>query len=172
MPNGFWGDATGEKYHNTYFSRFENTWTHGDFASRTANNGFVIHGRSDATLNVGGVRMGTAEIYSQVETFVEIIESVAVAQEWDDDTRIVLFLRMAANTQCTPELELSLRQRLRQFISPRHVPALIFPVSDIPRTRSGKISELAVTDIVNGRPVRNTEALANPECLKDFIIPS
>ena len=172
MPNGFWGDATGEKYHNTYFSRFENTWTHGDFASRTANNGFVIHGRSDATLNVGGVRMGTAEIYSQVETFVEIIESVAVAQEWDDDTRIVLFLRMAANTQCTPELEQSLRQRLRQFISPRHVPALIFPVSDIPRTRSGKISELAVTDIVNGRPVRNTEALANPECLKDFIIPS
>ena len=172
MPNGFWGDATGEKYHNTYFSRFENTWTHGDFASRTANNGFVIHGRSDATLNVGGVRMGTAEIYSQVETFVEIIESVAVAQEWDDDTRIVLFLRMAANTQCTPELEQSLRQRLRQFISPRHVPALIIPVSDIPRTRSGKISELAVTDIVNGRPVRNTEALANPECLKDFIIPS
>jgi acetoacetyl-CoA synthetase len=172
MPNGFWGDATGEKYHNTYFSRFENIWTHGDFASRTANNGFVIHGRSDATLNVGGVRMGTAEIYSQVETFVEIIESVAVAQEWDDDTRIVLFLRMAANTQCTPELEQSLRQRLRQFISPRHVPALIFPVSDIPRTRSGKISELAVTDIVNGRPVRNTEALANPECLKDFIIPS
>ena len=172
MPNGFWGDATGEKYHNTYFSRFENTWTHGDFASRTANNGFVIHGRSDATLNVGGVRMGTAEIYSQVETFVEIIESVAVAQEWDDDTRIVLFLRMATNTQCTPELEQSLRQRLRQFISPRHVPALIIPVSDIPRTRSGKISELAVTDIVNGRPVRNTEALANPECLKDFIIPS
>ena len=172
MPNGFWGDATGEKYHNTYFSRFENTWTHGDFASRTAHNGFVIHGRSDATLNVGGVRMGTAEIYSQVETFVEIIESVAVAQEWDDDTRIVLFLRMAANTQCTPELEQSLRQRLRQFISPRHVPALIIPVSDIPRTRSGKISELAVTDIVNGRPVRNTEALANPECLKDFIIPS
>ena len=172
MPNGFWGDATGEKYHNTYFSRFKNTWTHGDFASRTAHNGFVIHGRSDATLNVGGVRMGTAEIYSQVETFVEIIESVAVAQEWDDDTRIVLFLRMAANTQCTPELEQSLRQRLRQFISPRHVPALIIPVSDIPRTRSGKISELAVTDIVNGRPVRNTEALANPECLKDFIIPS
>ena len=172
MPNGFWGDATGEKYHNTYFSRFENTWTHGDFASRTANNGFVIHGRSDATLNVGGVRMGTAEIYSQVETFVEIIESVAVAQEWDDDTRIVLFLRMANNAQCTPELEQSLRQRLRQFISPRHVPALIIPVSDIPRTRSGKISELAVTDIVNGRPVRNTEALANPECLKDFIIPS
>jgi acetoacetyl-CoA synthetase len=171
MPIGFWGDTTGEKYHNTYFSRFENTWTHGDFASRTAHNGFVIHGRSDATLNVGGVRMGTAEIYSQVETFTEIVESVAVAQEWDDDTRIVLFLRMDNNAHCTPELEQALRQRLRQFISPRHVPALIIPVSDIPRTRSGKISELAVTDIVNGRPVRNTEALANPECLKDFIIP-
>jgi acetoacetyl-CoA synthetase len=171
MPIGFWGDTTGEKYHNTYFSRFRNTWTHGDFASRTAHNGFVIHGRSDATLNVGGVRMGTAEIYSQVEIFTEIIESVAVAQEWDDDTRIVLFLRMDNNAHCTPELEQSLRQRLRQFISPRHVPALIIPVSDIPRTRSGKISELAVTDIVNGRPVRNTEALANPECLKDFIIP-
>ena len=170
MPIGFWGDATGEKYHNTYFSRFENTWTHGDFASRTAHNGFVIHGRSDATLNVGGVRMGTAELYSQVETFTEIIESVAVAQEWDDDTRIVLFLRMADNSQCTPELEQALRQRLRQFISPRHVPALIIPVSDIPRTRSGKISELAVTDIVNGRPVRNTEALANPECLQEFVI--
>ena len=170
MPIGFWGDTTGEKYHNTYFSRFENTWTHGDFASRTAHNGFVIHGRSDATLNVGGVRMGTAELYSQVETFTEIIESVAVAQEWDDDTRIVLFLRMADNSQCTPELEQALRQRLRQFISPRHVPALIIPVSDIPRTRSGKISELAVTDIVNGRPVRNTEALANPECLQEFVI--
>jgi acetoacetyl-CoA synthetase len=170
MPIGFWGDTTGEKYHNTYFSRFENTWTHGDFASRTTHNGFVIHGRSDATLNVGGVRMGTAEIYSQVETFAEIIESVAVAQEWDDDTRIVLFLRMANNSQCTPELEQALRQRLRQFISPRHVPALIIPVSDIPRTRSGKISELAVTDIVNSRPVRNTEALANPECLQEFAI--
>jgi acetoacetyl-CoA synthetase len=172
MPIGFWGDTTGEKYHNTYFSRFENTWTHGDFASRTAHHGFVIHGRSDATLNVGGVRMGTAEIYTQVETFAEITESVAVAQEWDDDTRIVLFLRMANNAQCTPELEQALRQRLRQFISPRHVPALIIPVSDIPRTRSGKISELAVTDIVNGRPVRNTEALANPECLGEFTIPT
>ena len=170
MPIGFWGDTTGEKYHNTYFSRFENTWTHGDFASRTEHNGFVIHGRSDATLNVGGVRMGTAEIYSQVETFTEIIESVAIAQEWDDDTRIVLFLRMANNAQCTPELEQALRKRLRQFISPRHVPALIIPVSDIPRTRSGKISELAVTDIVHGRPVRNTEALANPECLQEFAI--
>jgi acetoacetyl-CoA synthetase len=116
--------------------------------------------------------MGTAEIYSQVETFAEITESVAVAQEWDDDTRIVLFLRMANNAQCTPELEQALRQRLRQFISPRHVPALIIPVSDIPRTRSGKISELAVTNIVNGRPVRNTEALANPECLGEFTIPT
>ena len=170
IPVGFWGDPAGQKFHDTYFSRFEKTWTHGDFASITAHGGFIIHGRSDATLNVGGVRIGTAEIYSQVESFPEIAEAVAVAQKWEDDSRIVLFVRMATGAVFSDELNNSIRKRLREAVSPRHVPALIIEVSDIPRTRSGKISELAVTDIVNGRKVRNTEALANPDVLMQFKI--
>ena len=172
IPLGFWGDTSGKKFHDTYFSRFHKTWTHGDFASVTGKGGFIIHGRSDATLNVGGVRIGTAEIYSQVESFSEIAEAVAVAQKWDDDSRIVLFVRMATGVTFSAELHNNIRKRLREAVSPRHVPALIIEVSDIPRTRSGKISELAVTDVVNGREVRNTEALANPEALAQFEISS
>jgi acetoacetyl-CoA synthetase len=170
IPVGFWGDPAGQKFYDTYFSRFQNTWTHGDFASITPHGGFIIHGRSDATLNVGGVRIGTAEIYSQVESFPEITEAVAVAQKWDDDSRIVLFVRMATGATFSDDLSNAIRKRLRDAVSPRHVPALIIEVSDIPRTRSGKISELAVTDIVNGRKVRNTEALANPDVLMQFKI--
>ena len=172
IPVGFWGDTTGKKFHDTYFSRFQKTWTHGDFASITTHGGFIIHGRSDATLNVGGVRIGTAEIYSQVESFSEIAEAVAVAQKWDDDSRIVLFVRMATGVTFSADLHNAIRKHLREAVSPRHVPALIIEVSDIPRTRSGKISELAVTDVVNGRKVRNTEALANPEALAQFEISS
>jgi acetoacetyl-CoA synthetase len=172
IPIGFWGDTTGKKFYDTYFSRFQKTWTHGDFASITTHGGFIIHGRSDSTLNVGGVRIGTAEIYSQVESFSEIAEAVAVAQKWDDDSRIVLFVRMTTGVTFSLELHNAIRKRLREAVSPRHVPALIIEVSDIPRTRSGKISELAVTDVVNGRKVRNTEALANPEALAQFGISS
>jgi len=168
IPLGFWGDHTGEKFRDTYFSRFPNTWTHGDFASFTKNDGVIIHGRSDATLNVGGVRIGTAEIYSQVESFSEVGEAVAVAQNWADDTRIILFVRLITGYLLTDDLQKAIKSRLRSAVSPRHVPALIVSVADIPRTRSGKISELAIADVVNGRPVRNTEALANPECLALF----
>jgi acetoacetyl-CoA synthetase len=128
----------------------------------------VIHGRSDATLNAGGVRIGTAEIYAQVERFPEVVESVAVGQEWDGDTRIVLFVRLAAGAALTDELEAQIRRQLRTEASPRHVPARIVAVTDVPRTRSNKISELAVNDVVNGREVRNTEALANPEALEQY----
>ncbi|MFZ9628313.1 MAG: acetoacetate--CoA ligase [Ilumatobacteraceae bacterium] len=169
VPVGFWGDdAAGSKFHGAYFDRFPGVWAHGDFASWTERGGMVIHGRSDATLNAGGVRIGTAEIYAQVETFPEVIEAVAVGQEWDDDTRIVLFVRLADGAQLTDDLQARLRQRLRTEASPRHVPARIATVTDVPRTRSNKISELAVNDVVNGREVRNTEALANPEALEQF----
>jgi acetoacetyl-CoA synthetase len=128
----------------------------------------VIHGRSDATLNASGVRIGTAEIYAQVEQFSEIAEAVAVGQEWEGDTRIVLFVRLAPGHELTDDLVTQLRTRLRTNASPRHVPARTVAVDDIPRTRSNKISELAVADVVNGREVRNTEALANPESLQLF----
>ncbi len=132
----------------------------------------MIHGRSDATLNASGVRIGTAEIYRQVEQLPEVLESVAVGQEWEGDTRIVLFVRLGEGSALDDELRARIKQTLRDNCSPRHVPAVIHAVSDIPRTRSGKISELAVTDIVNGRPVRNTEALANPEALALFSGPT
>jgi acetoacetyl-CoA synthetase len=168
MPLGFWGDDDGSRYRAAYFERFAGVWAHGDFASWTEHGGIVIHGRSDATLNAGGVRIGTAEVYAQVEQFPEVAEAVVVGQEWDDDTRLVLFVRMADGAALTAELEAAIRRRLREHASPRHVPARIVAVADIPRTRSNKISELAVADVVNGRPVRNTEALANPESLACF----
>jgi acetoacetyl-CoA synthetase len=168
VPLGFWGDADGSKFHAAYFDRFPGVWAHGDFASWTVHGGMVIHGRSDATLNAGGVRIGTAEIYAQVEPMPEIVESVAVGQEYDNDTRIVLFVRLADGVVLTQELEAEIRRRLRVNASPRHVPARIVAVTDVPRTRSNKISELAVADVVNGREVRNTEALANPESLAQY----
>jgi acetoacetyl-CoA synthetase len=168
VPVGFWGDADGSKFHGAYFDRFEGVWAHGDFASRTERGGWVIHGRSDATLNAGGVRIGTAEIYAQVEQLPEVVEAVAVGQEFDDDTRIVLFVKLADGVTLTDELQAAIKQRLRVNASPRHVPARIAQVTDVPRTRSNKISELAVADVVNGRPVRNTEALANPDALDQY----
>ncbi|MFM2079105.1 MAG: hypothetical protein RJA49_2995 [Actinomycetota bacterium] len=168
VPVGFWGDDDGRKFRAAYFDRFPGVWAHGDFASWTEHGGMVIHGRSDATLNAGGVRIGTAEIYAQVEQLPGIVEAIAVGQEFDHDTRIVLFVRLADGVELTDELQSTIRHRLREHASPRHVPARIVQVSDLPRTRSNKISELAVADVVNGREVRNTEALANPESLDEY----
>ncbi len=169
VPVGFWGDdAAGSKFGAAYFQRFPGVWAHGDFASWTDRGGMVIHGRSDATLNAGGVRIGTAEIYAQVEQITGVVEAIAVGQEWDDDTRIVLFVRLADGVRLNDALQSEIRARLRAHASPRHVPARIVQVTDVPRTRSNKISELAVADVVNGREVRNTEALANPESLQQY----
>jgi acetoacetyl-CoA synthetase len=168
MPVGFWGDGSGERFENAYFRSIPGMWTHGDYASTTANGGFVIHGRSDATLNAGGVRIGTAEIYRQVEALAEIAESLAIGQEWDGDTRIVLFVVPAAGYELTEELAATIKQVLRERCSPRHVPARIVAVPDLPRTRSGKLAELAVRDVVHGRTVGNENALANPESLAHF----
>jgi len=168
VPIGFWGDDDGSRLRAAYFERFPGVWAHGDFAAWTERGGMVIYGRSDATLNAGGVRIGTAEIYREVEQLDEIAEAIAVGQEWDGDTRIVLFVRLADGAALTDELQATIRDRLREHCSPRHVPARIVAVDDIPRTRSNKIVELAVADIVNGREVRNREALANPEALDLF----
>jgi acetoacetyl-CoA synthetase len=165
IPLGFWGDDDGARFRAAYFDRFPGRWAHGDFAAWTPHGGMVIYGRSDATLNASGVRIGTAEIYRQVELVPEVAEAIAVAQAWDGDTRIVLFVRMAEGQHLTEAVADEIRRRLRSNCSPRHVPARIVEVADIPRTRSGKIVELAVTDVVNGRQVRNREALANPEAL-------
>ena len=168
MPVMFWNDPKGEKYHSAYFDRFDNIWCHGDFAEWTEHGGMVIHGRSDATLNPGGVRIGTAEIYAQVEKIPEVLEALAIGQSWDDDTRIVLFVRLAEGTELDEAMEKRIRQQIRTGASPRHVPARIVHVEDIPRTKSGKITELAVRDVVHGREVKNVEALANPEALELF----
>lgn len=165
VPLGFWGDEDGSRFRAAYFERFPGWWTQGDFATWTAAGGMVIHGRSDATLNAGGVRIGTAEIYRVVERLDEIVECVAVGQEWDDDTRIVLLVRAAEGVDLDDELRSRIRSEIRTSCSPRHVPAVIARVDDLPRTRSNKLSELAVRDVLNGRPVRNAEALANPEVL-------
>jgi acetoacetyl-CoA synthetase len=168
MPIGFWGDETGERYFNAYFAQFDNVWCHGDFAELTPTGGMIIHGRSDATLNPGGVRIGTAEIYNQVEQMVEVEEGLCIGQDWEGDTRVILFVRLADNVTLNDDLEKEIRSRIRQGASPRHVPARIIQVKDIPRTKSGKITELAVRDIVHGRQVKNKEALANPESLELF----
>lgn len=165
MPVMFWNDEAGEKYHNAYFARFPNIWCHGDFAEWTAHGGIIIHGRSDATLNPGGVRIGTAELYAQVERIPEVVEALAIGQDWDNDVRIVLFVRLREGARLDEALVTRIKQQVRQGASPRHVPAKIIQVSDIPRTKSGKITELAVRDVVHGRTVKNKEALANPEAL-------
>lgn len=168
MPIGFWNDADGSKYHAAYFDMFDNIWRHGDWATLTKNDGIIIHGRSDATLNPGGVRIGTAEIYRPVEAFDEITEALVIGQDIEDDVRIILFVRLKEGLTLNNELQDRLKQEIRAKATPRHVPALICAVSDIPRTRSGKITELAVRDIIHQRPVKNTEALANPEALELF----
>jgi acetoacetyl-CoA synthetase len=168
MPLGFWGDADGSRYQAAYFETFPGVWAHGDFASWTEHDGLIIHGRSDATLNAGGVRIGTAEIYRQVEQLDEVAESLAIGQPWNDDTRIVLFVRMTPGNQLEDAIRNRIKRLLRENCSPRHVPARIIEVDDLPRTRSGKLAELAVADVVAGREVRNREALANPEVLDSF----
>ncbi|MER9316380.1 acetoacetate--CoA ligase [Mesorhizobium sp. M0659] len=168
MPIGFWNDPEGKKYQAAYFERFDNVWCHGDFAEWTAHGGMIIHGRSDATLNPGGVRIGTAEIYNQVEQMPEILEALCIGQDFDNDVRVVLFVRLAAGVTLDEDLEKRIRSKIRSGASPRHVPARIVAVSDIPRTKSGKITELAVRDVVHGRAIKNKEALANPEALELF----
>lgn len=167
-PTSFWNDAGNERYRSAYFERFPGVWAHGDFAETTVHDGFIIHGRSDAVLNPGGVRIGTAEIYRQVETFAEVLEAVCIGQDWEGDTRVILFLVLRPGAQLDDRLVQAIRQRIREQASPRHVPAIILPVPDIPRTLSGKIAELAVRDVVHGREVKNTSALANPEALRHF----
>ncbi len=166
MPLGFWGDSDNARYRAAYFERFPGVWTHGDFAEQRPSGGFVIQGRSDTTLNPGGVRIGTAEIYRQVEIIPEVLEAVAVGQHWNGDQRIVLFVRLRGETTLTEELAQRIRQQIRKGATPRHVPAVIVAVRDIPRTRSGKISEIAVRDAIHGRAIANDTALANPECLE------
>jgi acetoacetyl-CoA synthetase len=168
MPVQFWNDADGKKYRAAYFERFPGIWHHGDFAEWSSHGGIVIHGRSDATLNPQGVRIGTAEIYAQVEQIPEVVESIAIGQEWENDVRIVLFVRLREGVTLDAGLIDRIRRRIRDGASPRHVPAKVLAVADIPRTRSGKITELAVRDVVHGRTVKNTEALANPEALEFY----
>jgi acetoacetyl-CoA synthetase len=168
MPVCFWGDKDGSKYHAAYFEQFPNIWAHGDFAEITEHGGLVILGRSDATLNPGGVRIGTAEIYRQVESLDEVVESVCIGQDWDDDVRVVLFVRLRDDIVLDDDLQMRIRKVVRKNATPRHVPARIIQVGDIPKTVSGKIVELAVRNVVHNRPVKNVDALANPQALDLF----
>jgi acetoacetyl-CoA synthetase len=167
-PVGFWDDPDRTRYRAAYFERFEGVWAHGDFAELTDLGGVIIHGRSDSVLNPGGVRIGTAEIYRQVEKLDEIVESIAIGQDWEDDVRIVLFVVLRPGTELDDELQQRIRDVVRRNTTPRHVPAKIIAVPEIPRTRSGKIVELAVRSAVHGETVKNTASLANPEALKYF----
>ncbi|MCW5752198.1 MAG: acetoacetate--CoA ligase [Alphaproteobacteria bacterium] len=168
MPIGFWNDPEGARYREAYFAAYPNVWCHGDYVEITEHGGMIIYGRSDAVLNPGGVRIGTAEIYRQVEQLDEVVESLVIGQDWDNDVRVVLFVRLRDGLKLDAELTERIRKRIRDNTTPRHVPARIVQVSDIPRTISGKIVELAVRNIVHGRPVKNKDALANPEALKQF----
>ncbi|MFV1850672.1 MAG: acetoacetate--CoA ligase [Thalassospira sp.] len=168
MPVGFWNDPDGSRYHSAYFDRFDNIWCHGDYVELDDEGGMVIYGRSDATLNPGGVRIGTAEIYRQVEKLPEIQESIVIGQDWDNDVRVILFVVLRENYELDTALIDTIKKQIRTNCTPRHVPAKVIAVADIPRTKSGKITELAVRDVVHGRPVKNQEALANPTALELF----
>jgi len=172
MPIGFWNDPQGKKYHAAYFEKFPNVWCHGDYVELTEHDGMIIYGRSDAVLNPGGVRIGTAEIYRQVEQLDEIVESLVIGQDWPPDhpgdVRIVLFVRLRDGLALDPALSDKIKQHIRANTTPRHVPAKVVQVADIPRTKSGKIVELAVRHVVHNRVVKNIEALANPEALQMF----
>jgi acetoacetyl-CoA synthetase len=172
MPVGFWNDPDGSRYRAAYFERFPNVWCHGDFCELTDHDGLVIHGRSDAVLNPGGVRIGTAEIYRQVEQLDEVVESLVIGQDWPParptDVRVVLFVRLRDGLVLDDALVSRIKVRIRDNTTPRHVPAKVLQVADIPRTKSGKIVELAVRNVVHGLPVKNREALANPEALELF----
>ncbi len=167
-PVGFWNDPDGSRYRAAYFERFPGVWHQGDFAEWTEHGGMIIYGRSDAVLNPGGVRIGTAEIYRQVERIDDVLEALVIGQEWENDTRVVLFVKLRENAALDDDLVSRIRERIRRNASPRHVPARVIQVADIPRTMNGKITELAVRDIVHGRPVKNRKALANPEALDFF----
>jgi acetoacetyl-CoA synthetase len=168
MPVGFWNDPDGAKYRAAYFEKYPNVWRHGDWCEETEHGGIVIYGRSDAVLNPGGVRIGTAEIYRQVEQLDEVLESLVIGQDWEGDVRVVLFVKLKEGLSLDEPLIAKIRSRIRNNTTPRHVPAKIVQVVDIPRTKSGKIVELAVREVVHGRPVKNIEALANPEALEHF----
>jgi len=168
MPVGFWNDPDGSRYHAAYFERFPGVWHHGDYALLTRRGGLVILGRSDAVLNPGGVRIGTAEIYRQVEQLEEVLDSVVVGQDWEGDVRVVLFVRLREGLELDEGLEQRIRGQIRRNTTPRHVPARIVQVTDVPRTLSGKVVELAVRNVVHGLPVKNTDALANPQALEQF----
>jgi acetoacetyl-CoA synthetase len=178
VPLGFWGDGSsgvpdpklpGPKFRSAYFERFPGIWSHGDFASWSANGGMTIHGRSDTTLNPGGVRIGTAEIYRVVEQHNDVIESLVFGQNFDNDVRIVLAVKLRQDVVLSESLVADLKVRIRNACTPRHVPAVVISVADLPRTRSSKLVELAVADAVNGRPVRNIEAIANPEAITAIV---
>ncbi|WP_134546297.1 acetoacetate--CoA ligase, partial [Pseudomonas aeruginosa] len=166
IPLGFWNDPDGTRFHDAYFASFPGVWAHGDYAEETVHGGLVIHGRSDAVLNPGGVRIGTAEIYRQVEKVEEVLESIAIGQDWQGDVRVLLFVRLRDGVRLDEPLRVRIRQTIRANATPRHVPAKIIQVADIPRTLSGKIVELAVRNVIHGRPVKNTDALANPQALE------
>lgn len=168
QPTSFWNDADDARYHSAYFEYFEGIWHHGDWLEATERGGFIIHGRSDAVLNPGGVRIGTAEIYRQVERIDAVLESIAVGQDWDGDVRVILFVKLRKGVSLNDSLKSEIRTTIREHTTPRHVPAIVLAVDDIPRTRSGKIVELAVRDTIHGRPIRNKDALANPEALDLF----
>ena len=168
MPVKFWGDDDGQKYHKAYFTKFKNIWHHGDFIERTNNNGFIMRGRSDATLNPGGVRIGTAEIYQQVEDIDFVTEGLVIGQDYNDDVRVILFVTTKNNQELNDEQIKSIKLRIRKNCSPKHVPSMIIKVPEIPRTKSGKIVELAVRKVIHGESINNKEAIANPEALKYF----
>ena len=168
MPVKFWGDDTGEKYHKAYFTKFKNIWHHGDFIERTSNNGFIMRGRSDTTLNPGGVRIGTSEIYQQVENIDFITEGLVVGQDFNDDVRVILFVTTKNNQILDEEKIKLIKNMIRKNCSPKHVPKIIIKVPEIPRTKSGKIVELAVKKIINGEILNNKETIANPNSLNFF----
>jgi acetoacetyl-CoA synthetase len=172
MPLGFWKDADGARYRAAYFEKYPNVWRHGDWCEVTEHGGMVIYGRSDAVLNPGGVRIGTAEIYRQVEQLEEVLESLVIGQDWPpekpDDVRVVLFVKLREGLTLNDEIANRVKKRIKDNTTPRHVPAKVLQVTDIPRTKSGKIVELAVRDVVHGRQPKNLEALANPEALEHF----
>jgi acetoacetyl-CoA synthetase len=168
MPVAFWNDPDGARYRGTYFETYPGVWHHGDFITLTEHGGIIVYGRSDATLNPGGVRIGTAEIYRQVERMEEVEESIVIGQDWQGDVRVVLFVKLRPGLELDEALIKTIKAEIRAGCTPRHVPARVLQVADIPRTKSGKIVELAVRDVVHGRPVKNKEALANPEALDLF----
>ena len=167
-PVYFWNDPDGQRYHDAYFSRYDNIWCHGDWAEITENGGIIISGRSDTILNPGGVRIGTAEIYREVEKIPAVLESIAVGQAWEGDVRIILFVVLREEKELTDSIQDEIRQTLKRNASPRHVPAKIIKVTDIPRTRSGKITEIVVKDLIHKRPIANKEAISNPEIIEEF----